>query len=746
MIGQEPSVPPTIAPMLDPSALPSNLPTVTPSQSDFPSFIPTVAPTATPSMSAQPSATPTLSAQPTASPTSSLRPSAIPTESLNPSGLPTVGPTSTASPSLRPSSFPSRFPSIQPTVFPTTIPTLSEALVEARSFRQPFLLSEQEFNDTAKSLVAGLFESYTAMFHPDPQRVVTTCSITDQASFRCTETDEDCVVENSTLPITSLFLTDVDYSCRWSSVVTAVNGSAVEFENYIDGNLQTVTLDMQARSLPVLNAFETRGTAQDPPTTGPTVSPAPTIVASSSPSFLPTGAPSSTWSPTVSPRPSLVPTQSNRPTATPRPTDLPSASPTISTLPTMSLKPTVSPTLSSERPTELPSVFPSMWPSLVPSEAPTSRPSAAPQVAPTETPTASLRPTMALVPSEDFVPQDTNPEATIIVVVVVVAGVATAVAFVAWCWRRRKTSEAYFYNQNDLAVVSDPRHNGTPHIDPWKTAARAGTTKTLPPHELGSDVGVVIGSPSESLVSRQSLLSAGESGLGEESDIEADNTRNLQDEFDQYKDQNIEQLRSDVEGNVSGFEGIMSAAVTRALMGDDYPQVELSSELSWGCSANATGAEIEACVLCEVNSWLKRKESATVDQKRAFMQDILNRMVSSVRCGVLPADDASRTIHESAALLGLQLAHQLPMTTIIISGMRKGSGASHMKVVLREFGDLDTVATASGQRGFGIVRYRNPKSVDRVMRRYRNGEIVIQDVAVQMKFLTPSGHVESRKR
>lgn len=287
--------------------------------------------------------------------------------------------------------------------------------------------------------------------------------------------------------------------------------------------------------------------------------------------------------------------------------------------------------------------------------------------------------------------------------------------------------------------------------EPTRTA-KSSKTRAAPKKPIlydassDSEAGVALISPSESLVSKQSLLSAGESALGDESDAEIDGTRNLQDEFDQYKDQNLEQLRSDVEGNLAGFEGIMSAAVTRALMGDDDQQQEITAEVTWGCAGTPAGAEVESSALCEVNDWLKRHEGASVEQKRLFMQDVLNRMVTSVRFGVVLAEDASRTIHESAALLSLPLANDLPMTTLIISGMRKKAAASHMVSVLREFGDIDVAAVASGQRGFGIVRFRHPKSVDRAMRRYRSGEIVIEDVGVQIKALMPSGNVEGRNR
>ena len=62
--------------------------------------------------------------------------------------------------------------------------------------------------------------------------------------------------------------------------------------------------------------------------------------------------------------------------------------------------------------------------------------------------------------------------------------------------------------------------------------------------------------------------------MGGDSGDEADTTQNLQDEFDQYKDQNLEKMRAEVEGNLSGFDGMMSQALTKALMDDDEVHAE----------------------------------------------------------------------------------------------------------------------------------------------------------------------------
>ena len=83
------------------------------------------------------------------------------------------------------------------------------------------------------------------------------------------------------------------------------------------------------------------------------------------------------------------------------------------------------------------------------------------------------------------------------------------------------------------------------------------------------------------------------------------------------------------------------------------------------------------------------------------MQETLNKMVASVRQGVLGPDDASRTIHECAALLGLQLASEIPVTTLIVTGMRKTVSARDMIDTFCEFGQISEAAVAPNKRDFG---------------------------------------------
>mmetsp|Transcript_18263 Transcript_18263/g.52111 ORF Transcript_18263/g.52111 Transcript_18263/m.52111 type:complete len:295 (+) Transcript_18263:592-1476(+) len=272
-------------------------------------------------------------------------------------------------------------------------------------------------------------------------------------------------------------------------------------------------------------------------------------------------------------------------------------------------------------------------------------------------------------------------------------------------------------------------------------------------------------SPSESLISNQSLLSAGEAMTADSGDEEADATHHLADEFDQYKDQNLEKMRAEVEGNLTGFDGMMSQALTKALIDDHDDDAHyfgtaatpttLTSTGSltdslWGGSLlpgaenqgqQLSGIEIEASVLGEVTDWLRREENATNDERYAFMQSTLNKMVASVRHAMLGPDDAARAIHESGALLGFQLATELTVTTLIVTGMRKTATAEIMVRSFQQFGDIAEAAVSPNGKGCGIIRFKNSKSADAAMRQFRSTEIVVQDVGVQLKLLKPDRQV-----
>jgi ribosomal protein S18 acetylase RimI-like enzyme len=67
--------------------------------------------------------------------------------------------------------------------------------------------------------------------------------------------------------------------------------------------------------------------------------------------------------------------------------------------------------------------------------------------------------------------------------------------------------------------------------------------------------------------------------------------------------------------------------------------------------------------------------------------------------------------------------------------MRKNVTKDHLKAAFTEFGDIDEVAIAPDARGFGFVRFLSTHAVDRTMEKFREYEIVVQDVAVGVKVL-----------
>lgn len=119
------------------------------------------------------------------------------------------------------------------------------------------------------------------------------------------------------------------------------------------------------------------------------------------------------------------------------------------------------------------------------------------------------------------------------------------------------------------------------------------------------------------------------------------------------------------------------------------------------------------------------------------MIETLNKMVVSVRKGYVGPADASRTIHESGALLGVLLAAEMPSTTIVVSGMRENATAQDITTTFNAFGQVATAAVSPNQRGFGILRFSKEDAVETAMEQYRTSEVFVQDKAVELKPIQP---------
>ena len=111
-----------------------------------------------------------------------------------------------------------------------------------------------------------------------------------------------------------------------------------------------------------------------------------------------------------------------------------------------------------------------------------------------------------------------------------------------------------------------------------------------------------------------SFVSAGYSS-GVDSLDEEDDTHNLVDEFDRYKDRNLERMKKQVEGSVNDLEDMMSHATMMALIDDDDDSRRDIRDLMGGTCGDAI--EIEAVILCEATDWLKRREGASLDERCA---------------------------------------------------------------------------------------------------------------------------------
>jgi len=216
----------------------------------------------------------------------------------------------------------------------------------------------------------------------------------------------------------------------------------------------------------------------------------------------------------------------------------------------------------------------------------------------------------------------------------------------------------------------------------------------------------------------------------DDDDVNTGQPLSVRDEFERFKDTNLEMMRTGVESSVAGLDSMMSQAMTFALMTDE------NQAPSW--FGARTGIEIEANALWDVTEWLRRQNPASDSDKEEYMQQLLTKMVTSVRMGILGPEDASRTVHECAALLELELAEPLPVTTLILSGMQKTTTVGDVVDSFCRFGPIDETAVATNQRGFGILRFKTANAVTKTMQRFRSSEIVVKDVAITLKMLGPS--------
>lgn len=527
----------------------------------------------------------------------------------------------------------------------------------------------EKFDELWQSIYCITLQSYTEKFGQkvSTPEIVTTCDITSQdlAGGR-----RKRLGRNLQQKILLLVKFTIQYESRYGYPVVDYPS---EFSKYVNSNLTQVTIDMQERFLPVIEAQAV-------------------IVFN-------------TAQPTPFPSPSGVDDSSSSPSI--RPTDLPSTS---------------------LAPTSLPSLLPST----------TTFPSAFP----------SPSPSMTQSPSIGNVDEQTS------FVVWLAAGLsgATIVVLLLIWYLRRKSLHKDRLNEIATANGRGTQSNSSRQREGNNTSAvelvqqlpnSVHDSHTSAQYENYPDVDACPASPpgglgtvADSIFSNPSMVSGGGSfSSNPEDNFEGVPLNTLQDEFDNYKNKDLEFMRSGVEESVYGAEGMMSLAMTRALMEDEDEDISPS----WGGAEDPES--IEANGLCETNDWLRKHDHSTIEERNIFFQGILNKMVITVRRGLISPSDATQAIHCCAAMLGLQLAQEQPNNVLLVHGMRKtndlSTGRSYLVETFTLFGDVEGAATAPNNRGFGFVRFVSPKSVDRALERFRISEIEVQDVSVMIKSLKP---------
>jgi hypothetical protein len=253
--------------------------------------------------------------------------------------------------------------------------------------------------------------------------------------------------------------------------------------------------------------------------------------------------------------------------------------------------------------------------SLMPSDVPTVMPTTTPY--PTRLPSDSptINPTL---------PPEASTNAVVVITVSLIIGISiVAIGLLIYCRKRRHRRD--MADQDDAVKRNNGLEgpttgwNGSTHpknedyegVESPENNYGSAFRKYADPSMSADRVGVL--SPSESRVSNHSLLSAGNPMAGDSGD-EADTTQIFADEFDQYKDQNLEKMRADIEGNLEGCDGMMSQAVARALIDEDDLNFGATDYL-WGGDADITGPEVEASALGDVMDWLKRNGKASIEEK-----------------------------------------------------------------------------------------------------------------------------------
>lgn len=275
--------------------------------------------------------------------------------------------------------------------------------------------------------------------------------------------------------------------------------------------------------------------------------------------------------------------------------------------------PSMSPSIRPVEPTTLPSLVPTA------SDPPSSRPSKAPQ------------------------PEANEPDKTdfIIGLVAGLGSAAIIVMLLIWYMRRKSKRKERESAANEIGgdqysveegvevgamgMIASSHHDSL-HDEESANAYGGSTAQDVMRIPQGPGAGGTLMTETTvpdsmfTITSNPSMVSAGGGSFSSnpEDSYEGLPVSGLQDEFDNYKNQDLEHMRSGVEGSVTGAEGMMSLAMTRALMEEEE---EEEMNLNWGGAEDPES--IEANGLCETNDWLRKNDNSTLDERCVFTVGLL---------------------------------------------------------------------------------------------------------------------------
>ena len=213
----------------------------------------------------------------------------------------------------------------------------------------------------------------------------------------------------------------------------------------------------------------------------------------------------------------------------------------------------------------------------------------------------------------------------------------------------------------------------------------------------------------------------------------------LMDDLHSPRDRAMQMLRDDVTASIPGTSMMMSHAIICAFSEERDLNNMMPDEVIMQ-RARVDAIVYETDCLYSAYEWMKWNSESTahdtMDRKNAFMQTQINKMVAVVRHNLVSPAAASQAIHSVAAVLKLDLATPLPRNTIVLFGMRKDVSRDNLQNALQIYGRIEGVTVASGNKGFGVCRFRASSAMNRALNASFRDEINIQEVSPQIRELS----------